>query len=111
RGALSIDYFIPKRKGISDISEVAVDLETNYMITQLDADPASLYAIGGLHYFNLNSEVPSFGTINNGSVGLTLGIGSDFEIDAPLTPFAEVKYYVNDVNFLGLLVGVKFVFE
>ena len=79
-----------------------------YVITR---EVGYLYGLAGLNYTNIRTRisVPGDEEIDrDGNVGFNFGIGTMFNINDFLYPFAEGKYTAGGFSQANLLFGVKF---
>jgi len=111
----SFSYYFPKDEVVVKISAFEFNGNLNYMLLQ--ENTIHLYAIGGLNFTQKNVKRdlsivggPSLPDVNDGSVGLNLGGGVNFELGNSFLPFAEIKYVISDFDRLVLAGGVKFNF-
>lgn len=74
---------------------------------------ASLYGLLGLNFANYvhdhrNDNFDGKGDDTDSSVGLNLGIGANFHINARVVPFAQFKFVASEFDQAVLTFGIRF---
>lgn len=106
RAVASFDFYFPD--GPVDFWELNFN---GHYLFDLPDFPAQLYAGTGLHLGHASVDVNTgFGTVSGSSsdVGLNLLGGVEFNIDAPVQPFAELKIELGGAEQFIITGGLMF---
>ncbi|MEM9896422.1 MAG: hypothetical protein AAF789_08630 [Bacteroidota bacterium] len=76
----------------------------NYHLSQEGI--ASVYGIGGLNFTTFQTIEDNEETRST-EIGLNIGIGSTFDLNSDIIPFAEAKYVLGNADQLSLFLGVR----
>ncbi len=68
---------------------------------------ASVYGLAGLNLTTFSFERPNGEDDSDTELGLNLGIGSNFDINSVVTPFAQFKFVINDYDQAVLSFGIR----
>ncbi|MDX1628036.1 MAG: hypothetical protein R3345_05020, partial [Fulvivirga sp.] len=66
------------------------------------------YALGGLNLATIGFDNPFGDDDSNTELGLNLGIGTNFNINSSVMPFAQLRFVIGDADQAVLSFGVKF---
>ncbi len=112
--ALSPDFIFYFWDDPVGLSRSFWELNFNLNYYFIEDGPAEVYGIGGLNLstarVKYDSGVPVIGgeTDTNSELGINLGVGANFDINASVTPFGEFKFTIGDFDQAVLMFGLKF---
>ena len=69
---------------------------------------ASVYGLAGLNLSTFKFERFNGEDETDSELGLNLGIGSNFDINSAITPFAQFKFVINDYDQAVLSFGIRY---
>ena len=104
----SFTYFLTS--SLTTFWEINGDVHYNFS----DSESTDFYAIGGLNVTHFGVNLDIFGVQASGAVneiGANLGLGATFNKGANISPFAELKYVVSNIDQLVISAGVRFWFK
>jgi len=109
----SFIYYFPKDEVGVKINWFEINANANYYF--VNQDNLGVYGLAGLNYSSINVKLTgaaaAFGqnlSASDGSLGINLGGGANFELNGGLTLFSELRYVVIDRGQLVLAAGVRF---
>jgi len=102
-----IIYFVDDAPGVNR-GFWEFNANINYYFTE---GSAQVYGIGGLNYATATVDIDGFGKNSNSELGINLGIGSNFDINSSIMPFAEFKFTISEFDQAVLKFGLKYRFK
>jgi len=82
-----------------------VNANANYYFTSSGA--ASVYGLAGLNLATIGIDTPLFDDSTT-ELGLNLGVGANFDINASVMPYTQLRFVVGDADQVALGFGLKF---
>ncbi|MEM7107403.1 MAG: outer membrane beta-barrel protein [Bacteroidota bacterium] len=89
------------------VSFWTINADVHYYFSESGA--VSLYGLGGFNLATISVDSDLAGSDNSSTeFGVNLGIGANFDINAAITPFTQLKFVISDFDQAVLAFGVRF---
>ncbi len=102
-----IIYFLENRNNV-DRSFWELNANVNYYFAEEGA--LQVYALGGVNLATSKFDRDGINDDDDATteLGVNLGIGTNFDINSSITPFAQLKFVVSDFDQAVFFFGVRF---
>lgn len=102
-----IIYFVENTRNV-DRSFWELNTNVNYYFAKEGA--IEVYALGGLNLATAKADQDGINDDNESvsELGVNLGIGTNFDINSSITPFAQLKFVISDFDQAVFFFGVRF---
>lgn len=107
----SFIYYFPKENYLTvDMNWWELNANANYYF--VDNQNLGFYGLAGLNYSHVSVDLNTPGSpsieSSDGKFGLNIGVGSNFNINSKITPFAQAKYVLIDGGQFVIGAGIRF---
>lgn len=106
----SFIYYFPKKEGQVKINWWEMNANAHYYF--LKQSKLEFFGLGGLNYTQIRINTDDFdghSANSDGSLGLNLGLGANYEMGKLFTPFIHAKYIVMENGRFVVAAGFRIV--